>query len=83
MVVFHLTNAQPELVPAVEQHSFVQKAELVNDKLVVTLDDPDSQNPLLIKTLVDQNAEIRFVGELRRSLEDVYLHLINTQKENN
>ena len=81
MVVFHLVQPQPGLVEAVSQHGFVQKAELVEEKLVVTLDDPDSQNPALVKTLVENGAEIRFVGELRRSLEDVYLHLVNAQKE--
>ena len=81
MVVFHLVAADPGLVAAVEQHGFVQKAEVVENKLVVTLDDPDNQNPALVKTLVENGAEIRFVGELRRSLEDVYLHLVNAQKE--
>jgi len=81
MVVFHLVQPRPGLVEAVSQHGFVQKAELVEEKLVVTLDDPDSQNPALVKTLVENGAEIRFVGELRRSLEDVYLHLVNAQKE--
>jgi hypothetical protein len=36
-----------------------------------------------VKTQVEHGAEIRFVGEVRRSLEDVYLTLVNTQKENN
>ena len=30
---------------------------------------------------MDQGAQIRFVGELRRSLEDVYLHLVNAGRE--
>ncbi len=60
----------------------MQKAEIVENKLVVTLDDPDAQNPVLVKLLVEQGAEIRFVGELRRSLEDVYLHLVNAREEN-
>ena len=81
MVVFHLVEAFPNLAEAVRKHAFVQNAEVVEEKLVVTLDDPDNQNPALVKTLVENGAEIRFVGELRRSLEDVYLTLVNTQKE--
>jgi len=81
MVVFHLVEARESLAEAVRKHSFVQDAEIVEEKLVVTLDDPDNQNPALVKTLVENGAEIRFVGELRRSLEDVYLTLVNTQKE--
>jgi len=82
-VVFHLVDAQEKFAQAISQHNFVQQAELVDDKLVVTLNEPDQQNPILVKTLVEHGAEIRFVGELRRSLEDVYLTLVNTQKENN
>jgi ABC-2 type transport system ATP-binding protein len=43
---------------------------------VVTIDDPESHNPDLIRMLVAEGAEVQFVGELRRSLEDVYLQLV-------
>jgi ABC-2 type transport system ATP-binding protein len=81
-VVFHLSAANPALVGTLQALDFVQGAEAVDNKLVVTLDDPEQQNPLLIKTLVEHGAQIQFVGELRRSLEDVYLTLVNPQKEN-
>jgi ABC-2 type transport system ATP-binding protein len=85
-VVFHLTEAKQAWAEALASKPFVQQAEVVDNKLVVTLDDPDAQNPALIRSLVEQGAEIRFVGELRRSLEDVYLHLVNAnptaEKEN-
>jgi ABC-2 type transport system ATP-binding protein len=81
-VVFHLVEAKESYAQALKQHQFVQQAELIDEKLVVTLNEPEQQNPILVKTLVEHGAEIRFVGELRRSLEDVYLTLVNTQKEN-
>lgn len=82
-VVFHLAEAKPGLADSLKQHQFVQQAEVVDDKLVITLDDPEQQNPILVRTLVGLGAEIRFVGELRRSLEDVYLTLVHAQKEKN
>jgi len=57
---------------------FVQEAQAVENKLVVRLDDPESQNPLLVRALVDAGAKIRFVGELRYSLEDIYLQLMES-----
>jgi len=81
-VVFHLPDARQAFAQAVRQHEFVQQAELIEDKLVITLDEPEQQNPILVKTLVEHGAHIQFVGELRRSLEDVYLTLVNPQKEN-
>jgi ABC-2 type transport system ATP-binding protein len=81
-VVFHMTDPKAELVPLVKAVDFVQDAELVDEKLVVTLDDPDAQNPRLIRELVAANGQIRFVGELRHSLEEVYLQLVRKQEEN-
>jgi ABC-2 type transport system ATP-binding protein len=45
------------------------------------MDDPETYNPILIRDLVSHGAEIRFVGELRRTLEDVYLRLVKTEEE--
>lgn len=82
MVVFHLAQAEPRLVETVKGFAFVQNAELVDNKLVVTLDDPESHNPAVIRKLVEAGAELRFVGEVRRSLEDVYLHLMDKEEGN-
>jgi ABC-2 type transport system ATP-binding protein len=75
-VVFHLVSAPPDLIHLVEQHDFVQSVEIMENKLVVGLDDPERQNPLLIKSLVQAGIEIQFVGEVRQRLEDVYLQLV-------
>ena len=45
--------------------------------MVVGLTDPEKQNPVLVKKLVEAGAGIQFVGELKHSLEDVYLQLIH------
>jgi ABC-2 type transport system ATP-binding protein len=76
-VVFHLTQLEPMYRETVAAFPFVKSVETVNSKLVVTLDDPESENPALITALVEAGAQLQFVGELRRSLEDVYLHLLN------
>lgn len=79
-VVFHLAAVTPELVQAVEPFEFVQSVEQRDSKLLVTLEQPETQNPHLIEALVRAGAQIQFVGELRQSLEDVYLHLIGEQR---
>ncbi len=75
-VVFHLREAGSGLVEAVSKFSFAHDVKIVENKIVVTLDDPDSQNPEIIRALVGAGADIRFVGELRHSLEDVYFQLV-------
>lgn len=75
-VVFHLQEAQAAQVKILEAFDFVKSVELMENKLVVHLDDPEAHNPELIRALVDAGADIQFVGELRRRLEDVYLQLV-------
>ncbi|MGH2619428.1 MAG: ABC transporter ATP-binding protein [Anaerolineales bacterium] len=76
-VVFHLAQLKPEFQKILTAFPFVKAVETVDSKLVVTLADPESENPALITALVEAGAQLQFVGELRRSLEDVYLHLLN------
>jgi ABC-2 type transport system ATP-binding protein len=75
-VVFHLANVQDVLVEIVKRIDFVREVQALDNKLVVTLDDPERQNPEIIRAMVAAGADIRFVGELRHSLEDVYLQLV-------
>ncbi len=77
-VVFHLREAGDGLAGALRKMPFVQEARVVENKIVVTLDDPESRNPDIVRALVAGGADIRFVGELRHSLEDVYLQLVKT-----
>lgn len=78
-VVFHLSKAEPRFAQAVESKDFVQTAKIMDNKLVVTLEDPETHNPALVRSLVEIGAEIQFVGELRRSLEDVYLRMVRDE----
>jgi ABC-2 type transport system ATP-binding protein len=75
-VVVHLRIADEVLAETVRQLGFVNDVKVVDNKLVVQLDDPDIHNPDLIRTLVNAKADIQFIGELRYSLEEVYLQLV-------
>lgn len=75
-VVFHLAEAKTLFVEAIRQKTFVHEVETADNKLIVKLDDPETHNPELIHDLVKLGAQIQFVGELRQSLEDVYLQLL-------
>jgi ABC-2 type transport system ATP-binding protein len=77
-VVFHLRNVDETLVSKVRALPFVQEARPVDNRLVVTLDDPEKRNPEIVRALVEAGADVQFVGELRHSLEEVYLQLVKT-----
>jgi ABC-2 type transport system ATP-binding protein len=75
-VVFHFRQANSGLVELVRKFDFVHDVQLIDTKLLVSLDDPENNNPALIQALVSQGAELQFVGELKRRLEDVYVELM-------
>jgi ABC-2 type transport system ATP-binding protein len=78
-VVFHLVSANETLAAMVRSLPFVRDTKVIENKLVVTIDEPESANPTIIRALVESGAEIQFVGELRHSLEDVYLQLVKEE----
>jgi len=75
-VVFHLRQADENYTAIVREFAFAREVKIVENKLVVTLDNPDAQNPEVVRALVSAGADIIYVGELRHSLEDVYLQLV-------
>lgn len=78
-VVFHLAKTEDSMVTTIRNFGFVRDAKIVENKILVTLDDPERQNPEIIRELVNSGAEIQFVGELRHSLEEVYLQLVKQE----
>jgi len=75
-VVFHLATSNEMIAATINRLPFVREAKVIENKLLVNLDDPETHNPEIIRTLVGAGVDIQFVGELRHSLEDVYLELV-------
>jgi ABC-2 type transport system ATP-binding protein len=75
-VVFHLLQSNETMASLVKALPFVKEAKVVENKLLISLDDPEAHNPEIIRVLVGAGADIQFVGELRHSLEDVYLQFV-------
>lgn len=75
-VVFHLRAVQDSFTDRLRAFPFIKETQVIDGKLVVTMDEPEKRNPEIIRSLVEAGADIQFVGELRHSLEDVYLQLV-------
>lgn len=80
-VVFHLRAVDPAWIPTMRAISGVHEVEQVDEKLIVSLEEPEQLNPEIIRSLVAQGADVLFVGELRHSLEDIYLQTIQESQE--
>jgi ABC-2 type transport system ATP-binding protein len=75
-VVFHLRAADEALAGGIRKLLFVREVTIVENKLVISMDDPEAHNPDVVRALVQAGADVQFVGEVRHSLEDVYLQLV-------
>lgn len=75
-VVFHLAQLSSQMRFVVETIPGVRAVEAVENKLVVSLEEPEKLNPIITRALVDAGADILFIGEIKQSLERVYLEMI-------
>lgn len=75
-IVIHMMDSKSVFLDAVRNLPFINDPKIIENKLLVTVEDPEKNNPVIIQSLVQAGAQIQFVGELRHSLEDVYLQLV-------
>ncbi len=76
-VVFHLARLDPAWVTAVATLPNVHEARAVGERLVVRVEAPEADNPEILRVLIALGADVQFVGEVRHSLEDIYLRFVN------
>jgi ABC-2 type transport system ATP-binding protein len=76
-VEFRLRQADPAIGDLVKRFTFIKSSRLEDNRLLLGLDTPEDSNPLIVKALVEAGVDVQFVSEVRHSLEDVYLSLIN------
>jgi ABC-2 type transport system ATP-binding protein len=74
--VVHLEAVNDAVTSAVKQLGLTKSMRVNENKLVLDLDDPEKDNPAIVRAIVNAGGNVQFVNELRSSLEDVYLKLI-------
>lgn len=75
-VVIHLRSATEALKSCLQPLEFIKTVSIIENKIVVQINEPEQNNPEMIRVLVNANADIQFIGEIRTSLEEVYLQLV-------
>lgn len=75
-VVVQVQGEAKAFAEAVRLLPFVRDVSCDGNRLLVSVPDPEGQNPSLVRCLVEAGAEIQFVTEQRHSLEEVYLTLV-------
>lgn len=79
-VVFHLRQEADAYLGVLQGLAGVDRIQALDNKLLVGVEDPEEHNPELVRALVEAGAQVQFVGELRHTLEDVYLRLMGQQQ---
>ena len=80
-VVFHMAGVNPQWAALVGALENVSNVEQLENKLVVAMKEPEKTNPIITRLLVDQGADIQFIGEVRQSLEQIYLEMLHGESE--
>ena len=77
--VVHLKNLSSEMSAAVRGMPSVLDVREVEGRMLIDLEDPAKQNPLIVERLASMGGQIMYVNELRHGLEDIYLKLVREQ----
>ncbi len=74
--IVHLDSVTASIVAAVRNLSSVKNVRTSDSKLILDIDNPEKDNPEVVRAIVEAGGNIQYVTELRSTLEDVYLKLI-------
>jgi ABC-2 type transport system ATP-binding protein len=74
--IVHLESVTRAVTAAVESLGVVKNVRTSDNKLILDIDDPEKDNPAVVRAIVGAGGNIQYVTELRSTLEDVYLKLI-------
>ncbi len=74
--IVHLQSVPEAVLSAVQKLSVVKAVRVSENKLVLDMDDPERDNPVVVRAVVQAGGNIQYVSELRSTLEDVYLKLV-------
>jgi ABC-2 type transport system ATP-binding protein len=75
-IVVKLRNASPGMADAVRALGFAKNVELQDSTLKLNVNSPEQDNPELVRTLVKMGADVQFVSESSKSLEEVYFSVM-------
>ncbi len=80
-VEVQLREVTEAVLAAVERLGIAGQPRVEGQKLSIALQDPERQNPALVRAIVEAGGEVQFVAEQRHSLEEVYLQLVREARE--
>jgi ABC-2 type transport system ATP-binding protein len=74
--VVHLQKVTDAVLVSLKKVGAVKSFRVSDNQLILDVDDPEKDNPAVVKAIVAAGGNVQFVTELKSTLEDVYLKLI-------
>ena len=74
--IVHLDRVSDAVLAFVRNLDVVKNVKVSDSKLILDMDNPERDNPEVVRAIVQAGGNIQYVTELRTTLEDVYLKLI-------
>jgi ABC-2 type transport system ATP-binding protein len=75
-ISFTLEKIPPTLIKDISSLDYVSQIQVKGNQLILSVRNPEEDNPQVITWLTKQGIHVQFVSEEEHSLEDVYLKLI-------
>ena len=75
-----LRSASPAAAEAIKALAFVKNVTLLGNTLTLNVNSPEQDNPELVRALVKAGADVQFVTESSRSLEEVYFKVMGVKQ---
>ena len=74
--VVHLESISDKVLAAIKKLGTVKNVNTDENKIIIDMENPEKDNPQLVRTIVGAGGDIQYVTEERSTLEDVYLKLV-------
>jgi ABC-2 type transport system ATP-binding protein len=78
-VIVEMDSIDPAIIENLRKLSFIKLISQDGNKLIIQLEDTESNRPLLVKSIVESGGMIQNVFEEKHSLEEVYLLLMHEE----
>lgn len=74
------TDNASRYIKLLEEIDKIKDIQADNNRAILVIEEPEISNPLIIKKLVDNGAEILYFNEIKATLEEIYLDLIKDEE---
>ena len=72
----HLEQTSKKIVDAVRKLKQVESVEVLANKLLVEVENPEAANPAIVEAVVKHGGRVRYVTRAAHALEETYLKLV-------